>query len=91
MVANLVGPGRWDEGGEPLQQFVALHQDVRRAVAPPGFEAQGESSIGLNFEAPVREWRPRDVAAEPFEPAAVACGNGDVGVKAHAVVLRDPR
>ena len=90
VVANLVGSGRWDEGDQPLQQLVALHQDVRRAVAPAGLETQGESAVGLHFEAIVRERRARDIAAEPLESATVSRWDGDVGVEAHAIALRDP-
>jgi hypothetical protein len=63
------------------------HQDVRRAVAPGGLEAQGQSPIGLLLEAIVRERRPRGGVTEPLEASAIAGGHGDLGVKAHAAVL----
>ncbi len=56
---------------------MALHQDVRRAVAPAGLETQGEPSVGPHFEAIVREWRARDIAAEPLEAPSVARRDGD--------------
>jgi hypothetical protein len=85
----LVGTGRWDERDQPLQKLVALHQDVRRPVPPAGLESQGEPSVGPHFEAIVCEGRAGDVAAEPLEPAPVACGDGDVAMEAHPAVLWD--
>ena len=87
MVAHLVGSRRRDEGDEALQELVALHQNVRGAVAPAGLEAEREAPVGLLFEAIARERRPRDIVAEPLEPAPVSRGNGDVGVETHAGVL----
>jgi len=89
VIANLVGSGRRDEGRQSLQQLVALHQDVRRSIAPAGLEAQGELSVGSGFEAVVGQWRASDVAAEPFESATVSRGDGDIGVETHATVLGD--
>ncbi len=89
MVANLVGSGGWDEGDQAVQQLVTLHQDVRRPVAPAGLETQGEPAVGPHFEAIARERRARDIAAESLEPATVSRRDGDVGVEAHAIVLRD--
>ncbi len=88
MVTNLVGSGGWDEGDQAVQQLVTLHPDVRRPVAPAGLETQGEPAVGPHFEAIVRERRPRDIAAEPLEPATISRWDGDVGVEAHAFVLR---
>ncbi len=84
-----MGSGRWDERDQPLQQLVALHQDVRRPVPPGGLEPQGEPSIGPLFEAIVCEGRAGDIAAEPLEPASVACGDGDARMEAHPAVPRD--
>ncbi len=84
-----MGTGRWDERDQPLQQLVALHQDVRRPVPPAGLESQREASIGPHLEAIVREGRAGDVAAKPLEAVPVACGDGDVGMEAHPAVLRD--
>jgi len=81
-----VGTGRWDERDQPLQQLVALHQDVRRPVPPAGLESQREASIGPHLEAIVREGRAGDVAAKPLEAVPVACGDGDVGMEAHPAV-----
>jgi hypothetical protein len=61
MVPHLVGARRGDQGDEPVDQLASLHQDVRRAVAPGGLEAQGQPAIGLLLEAIVRERRPRGV------------------------------
>jgi hypothetical protein len=80
VVADLVGTGRWNEWDQSLEQLAALHEDVRRPVAPAGLEPQREPSIGLHFEAIVCERRAGDVAAEPLEPAPVASGDGDVGM-----------
>jgi hypothetical protein len=89
VIADLVGTGRWDERDQPLQQLVALHQDVRRPVPPADFESQGEPFVGPHLKAIVCEGRAGDVAAEPLEPAPVACGDGDVGMEAHPALLRD--
>jgi hypothetical protein len=87
VVPHLVGARRGDQGDEAVDQLASLHQDVRRAVAPGGLEAQGQPAIGLLLEAIVRERRPRGVAAEPLETSAIAGGHGDLGVKVHAAVL----
>jgi len=76
-----------DERRETLQELVALHQHVGRAIAPAGLQAIGEAPIGHRFQALEGEWRPRHVAAQTFEPASVARRNGHVGVKAHPAVL----
>jgi len=87
VIPHLVGAGRGDQGDEAVDQLAWLHQDVGRAVAPGGLEAQGQPALGLLFEAIVRERRPRGGVAEPLEASAIAGGHGDLGVKAHAAVL----
>jgi hypothetical protein len=88
VVADLVGARRRNEGDQPLQQLGALHQDVRRAVAPARLEVQGEPSVGTRFEAIVREGRTRDVATQSLEPVAVSRRDGEFRVEAHPGVLR---
>ena len=65
----------------------SLQKDVRRAVPPAGLQAKGQPAIGLLLEAIVREQRPRGVATESLEASAVARGDGDLGMQAHAAVL----
>jgi hypothetical protein len=36
---------------EPIQQLVALHEDVGRSVVPAGLEAQSQPTIGAFLEA----------------------------------------
>jgi hypothetical protein len=46
-----VSPGRRDQRRKAFKQFVALHEDVGRAVAPGCFEAVCEATVGLGFES----------------------------------------
>jgi hypothetical protein len=84
VVADLVGTRRRDQGRQAIDELMSLHQDVGRAVPPARLEAQREPSV---LEALVRERRPGDVAAEPFETSPVARGDADIGVEAHTAVL----
>jgi hypothetical protein len=90
-MADLVGAGRWNEGDQPFEELVPLHEDVRRPIPPPGLESQREASVRPLFEAIVCEGRAGDVAAEPLEAAPVAGRDGDVGMEAHPPVLRRVR
>jgi len=90
VVTDLVGTRGRNQGYEPLDELAALHQDVAGAVAPGGLQAHGEPSVGKLLEAIVRERRPRDVATEPLQTAAVASRYGHRGVETHAAVLWYP-
>ena len=86
MVTDLVGAGRRDQGHQPLEELVGLHQDVRGSVAPARLQPKGETSVGPLFEAIGRERRPRHVVTQPLEAAPIAGGHGDLGVEADAVL-----
>jgi hypothetical protein len=62
---------------------MALHQNVRRAVAPAALEPVGETSVWQGLESICGKWRPGGIATEPFQPASVSGGHGHVGVQAH--------
>ena len=68
MVAHLVGSGRRNQGHQPFQELVGLHQDVGGSIAPAGLEAEREASVGPLFESIARERRPRHVVT--------SCGPG---------------
>ena len=66
-----MSPWRGNQGHESVDEFTALNQNVAGSVARAGLQAQGEPAVGMFFEAFVREWWPRDVAAQAFEAAAI--------------------
>jgi hypothetical protein len=78
---------RRNQGHQPFEELVRLHQDVRGSIAPARLQPKREASVGLLFEAIARERRARHVAAQPLEAAPIAGGHGDLGVEAHAVLL----
>ena len=67
MIANLVSSRWWDQWGEPLKQFVPLHQNVGRAVAPSGLETVAEATIGLDLKAIETNRRAQNIAAQTFQ------------------------
>jgi len=64
--------------------LVRLEHDLGRAVAPAMAQVVEEPAIGQAFQAIGRHRRSRDIAAEALEAAAIAGGDGDVGVQREA-------
>ncbi len=84
MVADLVGAGGRDEGDQAAQKLVRLEHELCRAVAPAMAQVVKQPAIGQTFQAIGRHGRSRDIAAEAFEAAAIAGGDGDIGVQGEA-------
>jgi hypothetical protein len=63
VTTNLMRTRRRDEGRETLEEFMPLHHDMSRSVAPSGLESIGESAIDHRLETIDRERRPRHITA----------------------------
>ena len=82
MISHLMG-SRWgDEWSQPLEQFVAFHENMGGAVAPRGLEPVGQAAIRRRFEAFDGEWRAGHVSTQAFQPTAIACRDRHVCVQA---------
>ena len=86
VIPHLVGARRWNQRHESFDQLASFHQDMRGAVAPAGFEADGESTIWAFFESIMGERRPSHVSNQPFQAPAISRGYIYSGVEAHAPV-----
>jgi hypothetical protein len=84
VVSDQVEPWRRYQGGELLEEFEGLEDDVGGAVAPGVAELVEDAAVGEQGEAFGGDGRSGDVAAEQLEAAAVASGDGDAGMDADA-------
>ena len=81
VMVDRVAARRRDQGGELLHQLVGPEEDVRRAVAVRGREADGVAAVGKAMEAILRERRAVDVPAQAFQGGAVRGGDADTRVE----------
>jgi len=84
VIADLVGAGGRDQGGELAEEVEGLEEQRLGAVAPGMLQAVEQASVGELGEALGGESGARDVAEETLEAAPVLCVDGDVGVEVEA-------
>ena len=75
VVSHLVGAGWRDQGGKPLEQFVTLHENVGRAVAPLRLELVAEATVGQGLEAFEGNRGTQDTASETCQSSSIPRGD----------------
>jgi len=80
VVADLMSARGRDQRCKTLEEFVALHQDMGRTVAPACLEAVREESVLDRFEALERERWTGDIATQPLESLAITGRHGHIGM-----------
>jgi hypothetical protein len=66
------GPG--NEGCQLLQEFDALEEEVRRAIAPDGLEFDENAPVGAEADAVLGEWGAEQIATELLQASAIVGG-----------------
>jgi hypothetical protein len=88
---NLMSARRRDEWSKTLQEFVSLHHDMRRPVAPRRLEPIGEPPVGHRLEAIDCERGTCHIATQTLESPSIAGRHGHVGMQAHPTVSHAAR
>ena len=64
MIQEQVHRGPGNEGCQLLQEFDALEEEVRRAIAPDGLEVDENAPVGAEADAVLDEWGAEQIATE---------------------------
>ncbi len=82
---------RRNERSKTLQEFVPLHHDMRRPVAPRRLEPIGEPPVGHRLEAIDCERGTCHIATQTLESPSIAGWHRHVGMQAHPTVSHAAR
>ena len=87
MIHEQVPRGAGHEGGQLLQEFDGLEEEMRGAIAPHGLECDEDAPVGAEAQAVLGERGAEEIAGELLEVGAIVGRDPDVGVEVEAVEL----
>jgi hypothetical protein len=87
VIEKQIRRGAGNEGGELLEEFDGLEEEVGCAITPRGLEFDEDAPVGAEPDAVLGEGGPEEIAAELLQAARLLGGTPDVGMQGEAVEL----